>query len=83
MPMFRKKPLLVEAMQFDGSAESAAPILQWLNDHVSFWSSNFTMRIQTGGGSHKVVPGDWVVRNDHGGISVFGPDYFSSTYEPT
>jgi len=83
MPKFRKKPVVIEAWQFDGSAESARPIIERA-PHVR-WSAD-------GGGGYLVIPtlegdmrgdrGDWIIRGVKGEFYPCKPDIFAATYEP-
>jgi hypothetical protein len=37
---YRKKPVVIEAMRFDGGAENATPIIDWIlsSEHTARWS---------------------------------------------
>jgi hypothetical protein len=94
MPKFRKKPVVIEAMQFDGSWEGAQPILQWIEDHKLLdqagptWSdsrdgqSEPLLYIHTLEGTMAAGPGDWVIRGVAGEFYPCKPDIFGATYEP-
>lgn len=60
MPIFRKKAgPEFEAMEFDGSFESAKSILAWMGSDFSYWSSNQTMTIRNyTDGDCRLIPGD-------------------------
>jgi len=43
---YRKKPVVIEAMQWDGKVESAHPIIQWVNGAVgstATWTEGHTV----------------------------------------
>lgn len=42
---YRKKPIEIEAMQWDGKFHSAEPIARWLNGRAVVWQAH-------GGGGH-------------------------------
>lgn len=92
---FRKKPVVIEALQYT-SKEDGLRIIAWtqgtttpafLADHVPSDGAGFgmTLRVRTlesGGGSHVVAPGDWVIRGVSGEHYPCKPDIFQATYEP-
>ena len=92
MPKFRKKPVVIEAMQFDGSWESAQPILQWMEQHKPIdrsgprWSDAGAagpyIHINTLEGEMTASPGDWVIKGVQGEFYPCKPDIFAATYEP-
>lgn len=43
MGMYRKKPVVVEAMQFQGGATNATPIIDWIlaGDGTATWNEEF------------------------------------------
>lgn len=95
---YRKKPAEVEAMQWDGTAEGATPIIQWVLDNdgrATYLCSDpvrcdstdpHTIAIETTVGDMalrmRVQAHDWVI---HGGQRVwhlFNPVTFAANYEP-
>lgn len=85
---YRKKPVVVEAVQWDGTY-SHAKLLQTelgldtrgMTSHppsnsVSWW------RIDTLEGGHTVTPGDWIITGVKGEHYPCKPDIFAMTYEP-
>ncbi|GAB2620219.1 hypothetical protein [Novilysobacter erysipheiresistens] len=95
---YRKKPVVIEAMQFDGTADSAGAICRWANADdaakghddptVSFITRDdqpgkaFDMLIWTLEGDMTASPGDWIIRGVQGEHYPCKPDIFSATYEP-
>jgi hypothetical protein len=82
---FRKKPVRIEAEQFDGSVCSA--------DAIEFWSKgacvpqlaeDFTtmvLDIKTLEGTMRALPGDFVIRGVKGEFYPCKADIFHATYE--
>jgi hypothetical protein len=91
MPKFRKKPIVVEAEQFDGTAESAERLTRLYASNVcpEFGSTQethdqFTGRlcVQTPEGVIYAGPGDWIITGVAGERYPCRDDIFRATYEP-
>lgn len=74
---FRKKPVIIEAVQFYS-----------LGDHPAVYASD---KSPTGFGiktlehtaiTHEVTPGDWIITGVKGEVYACKPDIFAETYEP-
>lgn len=85
---FRKKPVVIEAMQWDGTAESATPVINWILDHdgTATWRDRFEpdgncIRIRTLEGMISASPGDFIIRGVQGEFYPCKPDIFAATYE--
>ena len=89
MSKFRKKPVVIEAVQWDGTLSGARAIeaalrtLQTLaltfhppSNRVSYW------KIGTLEGGHVVSPGDWIITGVKGEHYPCKPDIFAATYDP-
>ena len=83
---FRKKPVVIEAMQFTGkgsgyyiaewmrsSSVGSIPLDSWAEDH---------MDLETLEGTMTARPGDWIIRGVQGEFYPCKPDIFEATYEP-
>lgn len=88
MAKFRKKPVVIEAVQFDGS--NMAEVLMWVGGHASagtrlaFVDPEHKLRIRTlesGEGSHVADSGDWIIKGVKGEFYPCKPDIFAATYE--
>ena len=88
MPMYRKKPVVIEAIQWDGTEsciqrikaqfpaiETCAKSGQLKSDEVTHW------RIATLEGSHIVSVGDYVIKGVAGEFYPCKPGIFEATYE--
>lgn len=88
---FRKKPVVIEAMSWDGSRPSIEACCRWVNEGAEepILSYVFTgpddvsdVRIWTLEGEHLVSPGDWIIKGVAGEFYACKPDIFEATYEP-
>ncbi len=87
MPKFRKKPAVIEAVQYDGTC---ANVLDFLSESdlasVIFKPSDTIegrrMLIRTLEGVMEASPGDWIIKGVKGEIYPVKPDIFAETYEP-
>lgn len=85
---FRKKPVVIEAIQWDGTEsgiqriKACFPAMNTVaktghlkRDEVTYW------RIETLEGGHVVSNGDWVIKGIKGEFYPCKPDIFAATYE--
>ena len=79
MAKFRKKPIVIEAMRWDGSNQSAAQIMHWCGRKLE--NGNGLMIIDTLEGDMRANVGDWIIRGIQGEIYPCKPDIFEETYE--
>jgi hypothetical protein len=77
---FRKKPVVVEAVQFpaDGiRTQELSDFLGWQHDDDQYnW-----LTIETLEGDHKAMPGDWIIKGIKGEFYPCKPDIFEATYD--
>ena len=88
MPKFRKKPIVIEAIQWDGRMETLAKI-QKLNtlkrdiiiedDFIE--EDQKSIMINTLEGVHEGKIGDWIIQGVSGELYPCKPDIFEMTYE--
>ena len=86
MSKYRKKSVVVEAWQFDGSMSSAENIAA-LDDRMSVLSSTeeppeVYIIINTLEGRMTANPNDWIIRGVAGELYPCKPDIFAATYDP-
>ncbi|QBP31123.1 hypothetical protein SEA_GODPHATHER_6 [Mycobacterium phage GodPhather] len=92
---YRKKPVEVDAEQWDGTAEGAASIIEWMLSHgvtARYRCANglscpgtvegHTLSIETLEGTMQASPGDYVIRGVQGEFYPCKPDIFATTYDP-
>jgi hypothetical protein len=92
MPMFRKKPVVIEAMLCSGTWESAKQILDWMKPSCPIdrsearWSDMPgavpLIHINTLEGEMTAQPSDWIIKGVSGEFYPCKPDIFAATYEP-
>ena len=92
MPKYRKKPVVIEAMQWEQAAD-AETICEW-SGFVVDWDEETAgplsaededwglLTVETLEGTHTATPGDWVIRGVAGEFYFCKPDIFEATYEP-
>lgn len=88
MAKFRKKPVVIEAMQY--TEASRGSIIRWVgraltwraidDDGVEYELEN--LRIRTLEGDLLVSKGDWIICGVKGEFYPCKPDIFEATYEP-
>jgi hypothetical protein len=94
---YRKLPVEIEAAQWDGTAEGATRIIDWILSHGStatYTCSNpdrcaehngdtpHSISIRTLEGTMRADLSDWIVRSVQGEFDLCKPDIFAATYEP-
>jgi hypothetical protein len=93
MPMFRKKPVVVEAMLFTGM--NAGEVGQWADPTLvpyalpeGWWIKQIVDQVEaqlvipTLEGNHEARPGDWIIKGVKGEFYPCKPDVFAATYDP-
>ncbi len=80
---YRKKPIVVDAMQFTEESKNRVFNFVTCTRYASFNEFNEpTLVIQTLEGDMTVSLGDWVIRGVNGEFYPCKPDIFEKTYEP-
>lgn len=92
MPRFRKRPVEIEARQWDGTAEGAGPIIDWIlsgdrsaryhDERDASPGARTEIAIDTLEGTMMARPGDYVIKGVQGEFYPCKPDIFEATYEP-
>lgn len=88
MPKFRKRPVQIEAIQFEGK-ENVANVLDFTDFAVAVRSHKDddgtlipVVEINTLEGTMIAIPGDWIIRGVKGELYPCKPDIFAATYDP-
>lgn len=91
---FRKKPVVIEAMQFQRRSNGTIPYPDWFDDAVT--RNDIILRntgkfndptrpayceIKTLEGVMRADEGDWIIRGVRGELYPCKPDIFAVTYE--
>lgn len=83
MAKYRKKPVVVEAVQWDGSKKSAQAINKFNGGQLwTIKTDNRRMYVPSPEGGIWASPGDWIIKGVQGEFYSCNPDIFESTYEP-
>lgn len=76
---FRKRPVVIEAVQYDGTNITA--LRGWTMD-VTWSDTHDTWAVRTLEGDMRLDVGDWVIRGVHGEHYPCKAEIFDKTYEP-
>ena len=82
---FRKRPVVIEAMHWDGYPTTATVIIDWLlanGGTARYHDGPSALSINTLEGTTTAVPGDWVIRGVAGEFYPCKDEIFAATYEP-
>lgn len=78
MPLYRKKPVVIEAEQWDG--DNILTVSQFMNG-TSFYVEGDTFKIHTLEGIMGASPNDYIIKGISGEFYPCKPDIFKKTYE--
>jgi len=79
---YRKKPVVVDAVQYIGGADNIIHIIKTLNiPDTRFDVVQDKLRIHTLEGQHIANIGDWIIKGVKGEFYPIKPDIFEMTYE--
>lgn len=87
MAQYRKKPVVIEARQWDGSVESCVSITEAQEYKDMVWDMRrdgqkvVSFEILTLEGVYIVSPGDFIIKGVKGEFYPCKPDIFEATYE--
>lgn len=81
---YRKKPVVIEAVQFDG--KNCFEILKFMDRASNIWDGDLLPCdipvIHTLEGDLTASVGDWIIKGIKGEFYPCKPDIFEATYEP-
>lgn len=90
MPMFRKKPVVIEARYFDGTHHAADHLIEWMGRVGRYIPEDGSVRGrlyvgtledgEDGEAKHVASRGDWIIRGVKGEFYPCKPDIFEATY---
>jgi len=80
MSKYRKKPVVIEAVQFDGTDRSVEWLLPQLKSGEIGRTTN-KLYIKTLEGIHTANVGDYIIKGVKGEFYPCKPDIFEQTYE--
>ncbi len=90
---YTKRPVTIEAIQWDGTASGATPIIDWIINHdhsAEYWAPGewdhetnaAYINITTLEGNMIASRGDWIIRGVQGEFYPCKSDIFDATYQP-
>ena len=84
MPYYRKKPVVIEAIQYTGGIHSADKVIAWAIERgagpgMRYVRLGNTVDIKTLEGTMSADPGDWIIRGLAGEFYSCKPDIFEVT----
>jgi len=87
MALYRKKPVVIEALHWDGTVSAATMVIDWmlaLGGTARYHDDDLppSLHIDTLEGTMTAAPGDWVIQGVKGEFYPCKPDIFDATYEP-
>lgn len=87
MAKYRKRPVVIEAEQWVGGAESASRVIDWVLDSGTRSARYHEgpgefIAIDTLEGTMSAIPNDFIIRGVQGEHYPCKPDIFEQTYEP-
>lgn len=93
MAKYRKKPIIIEAMQYENTLEGHNKILKWANSfpaippnsyplNLTYYIAHGYLVVHTLEGNMEASPGDWIIKGIRGEFYPYKPDVFEATYEP-
>lgn len=79
---FRKKPIIIEAIQFDATNENLVELSNWLPQGTLLYGGiKNQIVIKTLEGNMVAHKGDWIIKGIKGECYPCAPDIFEITYE--
>jgi hypothetical protein len=89
MAKYRKRPIVIEARQFETNNEAGSPnmdaLVNWMNQGSPTcvgWHNGTDIFIRTLEGEMRAEVKDWIIRGVKGEFYPCKPDIFAATYEP-
>jgi hypothetical protein len=79
MTKYRKKPIVIEAMQFIGA--NGGEVIRWADRGAVTDIDGGSLAIHTREGVMQASIGDWIIRGVKGEYYPCKPDIFTVTYE--
>jgi len=80
---FRKKPVVIDAWEFDGRLDFSKTLPKEIKDHGHIrLTQDGKLRIPTLEGDMFANTGDWIIKGIQGEFYPCKPDIFKKTYEP-
>lgn len=83
--LYKRKPIIVEAIQWDGTFDSAMIIFDWIvrnsgNIEMKKLTAGISLKIKTLEGYMVISKKDWVIKGTAGEFYPCKPDIFKNGY---
>jgi hypothetical protein len=78
---FRKKPVEIEAVRWDGSIGAFDQVEKWAKDGPTISTQGNRLYIHTLEGIMEASFGDWIIKGVQGELYPCKPDIFGMTYD--
>ena len=78
---YRKKPIVINALQWDGRMQSVSRLSHWTAGAVHLEDDCTSVVCETLEGPLRVSPGDWIIEGVKGEYYPCKADVFEATYE--
>jgi hypothetical protein len=79
MPLFMKKPIVVEARQWDGTFKSARELIEWSKNNLCWVEQG--LFVETLEGILVVRERDWIIKDDKGSYHPCAEEIFYENYD--
>lgn len=79
---FRKKPVVIEAIQLTNDPAQAAELATWCDGMALASPERVSLHIETLEGTMVAHPGDWIIKGVQNEFYPCKNDIFQETYEP-
>ena len=79
---FRKKPVVIEAIQWTGNNSYEVGSFTGMKASMAKQHDQWEILIETLEGTMKADRGDWIIKGVQGEFYPCKPDIFEQTYEP-
>lgn len=79
---YKKKPIIIEAIQFEDTAERICELSEFMGGtHINYEDINPYIPIETLEGTMRASVGDYIIKGVNGEFYPCKPDIFEKTYE--
>lgn len=78
---FRKKPVIIEAVQYNGQLDGYEEVCIFMGEKNNLKVDDGVIYISTLEGIMKAQKNDWIIRGINGEFYPCKPDIFEKTYE--
>ena len=82
MAKYKKRPIVIEAIQYDGSATSLCEIRDEFGCEYTLMRQDGSILVRTLEREMWASRGDWMIKGIKGELYPCKPDIFEMTYEP-